>query len=107
MITFADVPDLAPTFERLVATDVRAAQRRAHDKFSARFAPAAIFHRAAIYRDWGLTQSPYVPHDAPLELGSAVVNVAYGKLAGPLTLRRPCLEDPLRWTNRASGRGQR
>ena len=58
MMTFVDVPDLAATYERLIATDWRAAQRLSHERFERHFAPRALFARAAVYRDWKLSSLP-------------------------------------------------
>jgi hypothetical protein len=67
MIHFADFDALPALYERLVASDWRSAQRLAHERFATRFAPEALFRRAAIYRDWGLG-----PHDGA-DVGAAAM----------------------------------
>ena len=69
MMTFVEVDELAATYERLIASDWRVVQRKAHDKFAVRFAPRALFLRAGVYRDWELGPQRTASED---EVGSAV-----------------------------------
>lgn len=75
MITFVDLPALPAAYERLVASDWRAVQRNAHRRFARRFAPAAIFRRAGVYRDWGISRAS--TSRSSKDEGSAALYVHY------------------------------
>ena len=57
MISFHDVGSLPSAYEAILASDWRTTQAAARRRFASRFAPPALFRRAAIYRDWNLTAS--------------------------------------------------
>ena len=76
MMTFVGVDELAAAYEGLVASDWRRLQRQAHERFAQRFAPKALFTRAAVYRDWEL--GPLQARVA-VEVGEAV---DYARLGG-------------------------
>ena len=58
MVRFVPQARLAEEYRAMVlGSDYRAEQRRAHERFRTRFQPEAIFHRAGVYRDWGLRLS--------------------------------------------------
>lgn len=57
MLTFAEQPAIVAAYERLLASDVRAARYRAHAIFARRFAPRALFERAGIYAEWNRSAS--------------------------------------------------
>jgi hypothetical protein len=76
MMTFVGVDELAAAYEGLVASDWRRVQQQAHERFAKRFAPKALFARAAVYRDWEL--GPPQARVA-VEVGEAV---DYARLGG-------------------------
>ena len=95
MIRFAPLEKLPAAYWEVIYSDWHAAARRAHELFSHRFAPKALFARAAIYRDWqiGSHETPSNGTNAVIYDERRIADVSQQGLRTDGTLpRNPCTD---------------